>query len=78
MKISKYIDWFQFVGFTLSALLSLYLIRIGQDDIISWLIGLSLAIIIQLLDLQIRMGNSTDKVIDSFGNIVDALITLHI
>jgi hypothetical protein len=35
---------------------------------------LSLAALTQLFDLQIRTGNATDKVIDSFGNITDAQI----
>lgn len=57
------IDKFQIVGFILSAVISIVLVIRGQDTVSSVTLGLSLAIITQLFDLQMRNAESEKKIL---------------
>lgn len=61
----KNIDKFQIIGFVLSAAISLILIARGQDTIISVTLGLVLATLTQLFDLQIRNTESEEKLLQA-------------
>jgi hypothetical protein len=61
-NLRKYLDPFQIIGFAFSLAVSIWLIRIGQDTILSLLVGLALAAITQLFDLQARMVASLGEV----------------
>jgi hypothetical protein len=62
---SKIIDTFQIVGFVLSIAISIGLMFTGQDTISSVTLGLVLATLTQLFDLQIRQTNSEEKILTS-------------
>jgi hypothetical protein len=76
-SLFKYLDPLQIIGFSLSAGICIYLISIKQDTTLSLLIGLSLGIVTQLFDLQVRMMASTDKlentVVDSIQRVIRSL-----
>jgi hypothetical protein len=59
----KAIDTFQIVGFAVSVVISIALILAKQDTISSVTLGLVLAILTQLFDLQIRQSNSEEQLL---------------
>lgn len=61
----KTIDTFQIVGFALSIAISVGLIATHQDTIQSVILGLILTTLTQLFDLQIRHGNSEDRLMQA-------------
>ena len=61
----KNIDKFQIIGFVLSAAISFILIMRGQDTIASVTLGLVLATITQLFDLQMRNSESEEKLLQA-------------
>jgi len=69
--LSKYIDPLQIIGFTLSLAVAIGLVLAKQDTLFGLLVGLTLAALTQLFDIQARMTASTDKVIESLGNVAD-------
>jgi len=66
----KNIDKFQIIGFVLSAAVSLILIIRGQDTIVSVTLGLVLAILVQLFDLQMRNAETEEKLLQA--NLLDS------
>ena len=54
---------FQIVGFVVSSIISIALIVSGQDQINSVILGLILATLIQLFDLQMRQNASEERLI---------------
>jgi hypothetical protein len=64
---SKIIDKFQITGFILSAIISIMLIVTKQDTIASVSLGLILAVLTQLFDLQIRQSASEERLIKAIA-----------
>src|SRR4051794_13421861 len=62
---AKALDRFQIAGFALSATASVVFIAIGQDTIPSVSVGLILAVLVQLFDLQLRFSASEGKLLDA-------------
>lgn len=63
----KVIDTFQIVGFIASMAISIWLLFTKQDTIASVTLGLVLATLTQLFDLQIRQSNSEEKVLQAIS-----------
>lgn len=61
----KAIDTFQIVGFVASVAISIGLLFAKQDTISSVTLGLVLATLTQLFDLQIRQSNSEEKLLQA-------------
>ena len=61
----KDIDKFQIIGFVLSAAISLILILRGQDTVISITLGLVLATLTQLFDLQMRNAEAEERLLQA-------------
>ena len=61
----KSIDKFQIIGFTFSTIVSVVLVISGQDTVLSITLGLVLAILIQLFDLQTRNAESEYKLLEA-------------
>ncbi len=57
---TKALDSFQIAGFVISTAISLILVILKQDTILSLILSLILAILIQLFDLQLRQTNSEE------------------
>lgn len=62
---SKILDTFQIVGFIISVAISIGLIAIKQDTIASVTLGLILATLTQLFDLQMRHNASEERLIQA-------------
>lgn len=60
-NLSKYIDPLQITGFALSLAVAIGLVLAKQDTLFSLLIGLTLAALTQLFDIQARMTASSEK-----------------
>jgi hypothetical protein len=60
---AQLIDVFQIVGFVVSIVISIGLIVIGQDTIPSVTLGLVLAILTQLFDMQMRQSSSEERIL---------------
>jgi hypothetical protein len=64
MKIeTKVLDSFQIAGFVISTTVSLILVILKQDTVISLILGLILATMVQLFDLQLRQANSEERIL---------------
>ena len=61
----KLLDTFQIVGFILSTLISVILVIANQDTIQSIALGLILATLTQLFDLQIRNAEAENRIIQA-------------
>lgn len=72
-NIKKHLDWFQIIGFTASTVISIILILSGQDQISSVLLGIGVAVLIQLLDMQARLGSVENKTYIKLENVVRSL-----
>ena len=59
----KLLDKFQIVGFAVSTIVSVALIFFGQDEIESVILGLVLATLVQMFDIQLRQSDSEDKIL---------------
>jgi len=59
----KILDTFQIIGFIFSTSVSIVLIFAGQDTVQSVILGLILATLTQLFDLQLRQSSSEDKIL---------------
>lgn len=64
MNSKKSIDTFQITGFSLSVIVSIGLIFMGQNTLNSTILGCVLAIFTQLLDLQLRISKTEKKIIE--------------
>lgn len=64
MKI-PIIDKFQIAGFALSVIIVLGLMLLGQDTILSVVLGLVLAVLTQLFDLQMRLASTEEKILQA-------------
>lgn len=62
---NKIIDSFQIVGFVISTAVSIILIVFKQEEILSVILGLVLAVLTQLFDLQFRQADIEKKLIRS-------------
>jgi len=65
MKTLKGPDKFQIIGFILSTLISVLLILRGQDTVSSVTLGLVLAILTQLFDIQLRNAEAEGKLLEA-------------
>ena len=61
----KILDIFQIVGFVTSVFISLLLVSTGQDTIVSVTLGLVLATMVQLFDLQLRQSDSEERLLSA-------------
>jgi hypothetical protein len=61
----KSIDRFQIIGFVLSTIISVVLLIRGQDTVSSIILGLSLAILTQLFDIQLRNTEAESKLLEA-------------
>lgn len=59
------LDTFQIVGFVISTFISIGLMILNQDKVASVTIGLVLAILTQLFDLQIRNSHFEEQVLEA-------------
>ncbi len=57
------IDRVQIIGFVVSTAISIILLLAKQDTITSLILGLIVAVIFQLFDLQMRLANSEEKLL---------------
>ena len=62
---AKVLDSFQIAGFVISTAISLILLILKQDTVTSLILGLILAILIQLFDLQLRQANSEERILQA-------------
>lgn len=62
---NKVFDPFQIAGFVISTAISLILLILKQDTITSLILGLQLAMLTQLFDLQLRQANSEVRILES-------------
>lgn len=67
MKAFRDLDGFQLVGFVLSALISLGLLLAKLDAFGSIILGLVLAVGVQLLDMQMRQSTAEERVLRASG-----------
>lgn len=65
IKKTPIVDTFQIIGFIISALISIILIFSKQDTIPSVTLGLVLATLTQLFDLQLRHASSEEKLLQA-------------
>ncbi len=65
IKKTQIVDTFQIVGFIISALISVTLVFAKQDTIPSITLGLVLATLTQLFDLQLRNASSEEKLLQA-------------
>ena len=63
----KNLDLIQIVGFSISALLSIGLLLSGQETLVSIILGFVTASFVQLLDVQKRISDSEEKVLQASG-----------
>lgn len=61
----KIVDAFQITGFTISTAVSIILIFANVDPVLSTILGLLLAALVQLFDFQLRLGDTEGKLLQA-------------
>ncbi len=71
--MTKYLDPFQLIGFTFSLIVAVGLLIAGQDTLLSFLVGLVLATLTQLFDLQARVIRNQQESEETAETIIRSL-----